>query len=79
MVRVNKSITITGESVINEGENEVQIAFMQANIPANGNMTSSRTIQNKEAFDRNKKDVLLDFQAFDDYVYSALSEMETDK
>lgn len=66
MVTLNKTINIQGVSTIGD----VQIAFMSANVPIDGKITISRNIQNKDAFEKNKDEVMKDFLAFDDYVYS---------
>lgn len=79
MVKLNKSITITGASVINVEGNEVQVAFMNATIPPDGKVNYARAIQNKELFDANREEVLKDFAAFDEYVYSIEPESQEDE
>ena len=69
MVLLNKQITLTGTSVIKDGDNEVRIAYMNATIPAEGNPSIGHVIQDKEAFKNNKSEVLKDFAAFDEYAY----------
>lgn len=79
MVVLNESITVTGVSMINDGEKDVQVAFMNANIPKRGNMSSNRNIQNKEMFETHKEDVLIDFAAFDEYVYNLMEEKQKEQ
>lgn len=73
MVKLNETLTVTGASVINTDDGEVQVAFMNANIPKLGQPTQGRTIQNKEVFEKYKSEVLKDFAAFDEYVYNLIS------
>ena len=70
MVMINKTITVTGACVINDGEKDVQVAYMNANIPVDGKINTSRAIQDKGMFEANREEVLRDFAAFDAYVYS---------
>lgn len=66
MVTLNKIINIQGVSTVGG----VQVAFMNASVNIDGQTNISRNIQNKEIFDQNKDEVIKDFLAFDDYVYS---------
>lgn len=66
MVEINQSISVQGISVIDE----VNVAFMSANIPIDGKISINKQIQNKEAFEKSKDEVMKDFMAFDEYVYS---------
>jgi histidinol phosphatase-like enzyme len=77
MVVLNKSITINGASVINDGEKDVQVAYMNASIQTDGNLNINKAIQNSEMFESNKDDVLKDFAAFEEFVYKELEESKT--
>jgi histidinol phosphatase-like enzyme len=77
MVVLNKSITINGASVINDGEKDVQVAYMNASIQTDGNLNINKAIQNSEMFESNKDDVLKDFSAFEEFVYKELEESKT--
>lgn len=74
MLKTNKSVTITGQSYIeaagNDGQPEKIIAYMNASIPENGDININKSIQDKELFNQNKKDVLKDFSEFENHVYS---------
>lgn len=70
MVLLNEQITVTGASIIEEGESETRIAYMSANVSADGKPSISHVIQDKDAFKANKEEVLKDFSAFDEYVYN---------
>lgn len=43
---------------------------MNASIPEHGDININKSIQDKELFNLNKKDVLKDFSEFENYVYS---------
>ncbi|RKI37284.1 hypothetical protein D7V86_24845 [bacterium D16-51] len=79
MVILNEAIAITAASIINDGKKDVQVAYMTANIPKEGNMSSSRNIQDKEMFEIHKDEVLLDFKAFDEYVYGLMEEKQKEQ
>lgn len=70
MIMLNKTITITGACMLNDGEKDVQVAYMNANIPVDGLINTSRSIQDKKMFEANREEVLKDFAAFDEYVYN---------
>lgn len=74
MLKTNKSVTITGQSYIkvdgDNGQTEKIIAYMNVSIPENGDININKSIQDKELFNNNKKDVLKDFSEFENYVYS---------
>lgn len=70
MVKLNKQITLTGVSVLTIDGEEKQVAYMNATIPASGTPNIGRAIQDVELFNANKDDVLKDFFAFDEYIYS---------
>lgn len=73
MVKLNKKIQINGISEVGESSSPKQAAFMSAAIDVDGRFNISRTIQDKEAFELYKDDVLEDFAAFDNYVYETVN------
>lgn len=75
MVTLNKTVTIAGVSVIEDSGKKIQVAYMNANIPANGNANISRVIQDKQMFELYKSEVLKDFAEFDDYIYNLIPEV----
>ena len=77
MVKLNKQITVTGACVLTIDDKEEQVAYMNASIPVGGAPNISRAIQNVELFNANKEEVLKDFAAFDNYVYSLMETEET--
>lgn len=74
MLKTNKSVTVTGQSYIKvnngDGQSEKIVAYMNASIPENGDININKSIQDKDLFSKNKKDILKDFSEFENYVYS---------
>ncbi len=77
MVKLNKQTTATGVCVLTIDGKEKQVAYMNATIPVGGAPNLGKTIQNVELFNTNKEEVLKDFAAFDNYVYSLMETEET--
>lgn len=77
MVRLNKQVSVTGACALTVNGKEEQVAYMNASIPVGGAPNISRAIQNVELFNANKEEVLKDFAAFDNYVYSLMETEET--
>ena len=77
MVKLNKQVSVTGACVLTIDGKEEQVAYMNASIPVGGAPNISRAIQNVELFNTNKEEVLKDFAAFDNYVYSLMETEET--
>ena len=77
MVNLNKQTTITGVCVLTIDGKEEQVAYMNATIPVGGTPNLGKAIQNVELFNANKEEVLKDFAAFDNYVYSLMGTEET--
>ena len=77
MVKLNKQTTVTGVCALTVDGKEEQVAYMSASIPVGGAPNISRAIQNVELFNANKEEVLKDFAAFDNYVYSLMETEET--
>lgn len=77
MVKLNKQVSVTGACVLTVDGKEEQVAYMNASIPVGGAPNISRAIQNVELFNTNKEEVLKDFAAFDNYVYSLMETEET--
>lgn len=71
MLRSNKSITLTGYSVINENGVEVQVAYMAATISTDGsqNQNTSKSILNQEVYSKHRVEVREDINAFEDEVF----------
>lgn len=77
MVKLNKQVSVTGACVLTVDGKEEQVAYMNASIPVGGAPNIGRSIQNVEVFNANKEEVLKDFAAFDEYIYSLMETEET--
>lgn len=77
MVKLNKQVSVTGTCVLTIDGKEEQVAYMNASIPVGGTPNIGRAIQNVDLFNANKEEVLKDFAAFDEYVYSLMETEET--
>lgn len=80
MVTLNKTTNVNGISPVEVDGKQVQAAYMNASINVNGAFTITHSVQDKEIFEENKKEVLADFASFDDYVYqlSQKSDMQAE-
>lgn len=77
MVKLNKQVSVTGACVLTVDGKEKQVAYMNASIPVGGAPNIGRSIQDVELFNTNKEEVLKDFAAFDEYIYSLMETEET--
>ena len=69
MVTIRDTIMITGSSEVIISDEKTFVASMSATI--NGSDISiTKTISNKEAFDAHKEEVQKDFAEFEEYVYA---------
>mgnify|MGYP000982289516 CR=1 FL=1 len=80
MLKTNKSITLTGNSMINDKP----VVYMQANVSTNGGTTSnSNSIQDKALYEENKSECRADIAAFNNMAYeiedSVLAEVTSDE
>jgi len=76
MLKTNKNITITGQSIIGE----TQVVFMSANISTDGNSSASITtnIMNETVYKANKIECRKDIADFQDAVYATQDEITAD-
>ncbi|MBA4697844.1 MAG: hypothetical protein H2212_00275 [Ruminococcus sp.] len=66
MLKTNKSISLTGNSMINDKP----VVYMSANVSTNGGTTShSSSIQDKALYEENKAECRDDITAFSQKVY----------
>lgn len=77
MVKLNKQTTVTGVCALTVDGKEKQVAYMNASIPVGGTPNIGHSIQDLELFNTDKEEVLKDFAAFDEYIYSLMETEET--
>lgn len=73
MLKMSKQMNLTGVSAITVDGKEVQVAIMNASIPAIGMPQISKGIQNHELFQANKETIVSEFAKFDEQVYEIMS------
>lgn len=71
MINIDKSISITGSSIIDNGEKEILVAYVNANISHDGNINITKSIIDKDMFNRYRNQILEDFNEFEQYVYNS--------
>ncbi|GAB6170091.1 hypothetical protein JCM1393_25510 [Clostridium carnis] len=77
MLKINRSISLSGVSMI-EGQ---QVVHMSATIStdAGSNGSTTRTIYSKELYDANKVEIRKDLDEFDKAVYKIEDELAANK
>ncbi|MBN1050315.1 hypothetical protein [Clostridium botulinum] len=67
MIKINKNITLSGQSMIEDK----QIVYMNANISTDGNSNASinTTIMDQNLYELNKEECRKDIAAFQEEVY----------
>lgn len=82
MLNINKTISVTGISSVKvtENGNQVtkQVAYINANIPENGDFSINKSIQERELFNKFTDDVISDFNEFEKYVYKLSKGIENE-
>jgi len=73
MLKVNKNITLSGESLVNG----VQVAYMSATISSDGGSGANvnKTITNQDLYNANKAEVRADIAEFEKEVYKIEDEL----
>lgn len=71
MLKINKSISLTGVITIKEKDFDKQVVYLSANIsPEGGNDNINQTIQDKDLYSSNKEEIRKDVDAFIQQVYT---------
>lgn len=75
MLKTNKGILLTGNSIINDKP----VVFMQANVSTDGGTTShSISIQDNTLYEENKSECRVDIAAFSEKVYEVEDSMNAE-
>ena len=72
MLKVSKSISVTGSSVVSVNGEDKVVMTMNANIREDGSVNASSYIQDRDLYRTYKTDVRKDENEFDDYVDTLL-------
>lgn len=70
MLKINESRNFTATSVIEKDGVATQVAYMNATVPQDGNISVNSAIQNQDLFTAYRNEVLADIRAFEDMVYA---------
>ena len=80
MLKINKIISVSGFCTIETEENgnkiSKNIAYMNADIPQNGDFSIHKSIQERELFEQNSDEILNDFSKFEKFVYDLAKGMK---
>lgn len=78
MITINQSISISGNSIIHNGEKDIIAAYINANIGSDGNISINKSINDKKIF-HCKEEILKDLNEFEAYVYKTARELKEKK
>lgn len=72
MLKISKSINLSGYSVITQNGTDINVAYMTANLSTDGSSTAnmSKNILNQELYNSNKAAVRKDMSDFETAVYA---------
>lgn len=70
MIKINTTTNVSANIYVGEAENQKNVAYANASVSKNGDVSINKSIQDGEAFKANKESVLKDFTEFETYVYS---------
>ena len=79
MITINQSISISGNSIIHNGEKDIIAAYINANIGSDGNISINKSINDKEIFHCKEEEILKDLNEFEAYVYKTARELKEKK
>lgn len=70
MIKINTTTNVSANIYVGEAENQKNVAYANASVSKNGDVSINKSIQDGEVFKANKESVLKDFTEFETYVYS---------
>ena len=76
MIKINTTTNVSANIYVGEAENQKNVAYANASVSKNGDVSINKSIQDGEAFKANKESVLKDFTEFETYVYSLVDTAE---
>lgn len=70
MLKINSITTNVNANVyVGENENQKNVAYLNASVSKDGDVSINKSIQDSKLFKANKEAVLADFTEFETYVY----------
>ena len=71
MLKINSITTNVNANIyVGENENQKNVAYVNASVSKDGDVSINKSIQDSKLFVANKEAVLADFTEFETYVYS---------
>lgn len=67
MLRKQTKTNVSANIYVGEAENQKNVAYANASVSKNGDVSINKSIQDGEAFKANKESVLKDFTEFETY------------
>ena len=69
MLKIKKNVTLNGQSLIQEGENQIMVARMSANLNSDGVLSFNKSIDRPDLYKEHKEAVQKDMADFDAAAY----------
>lgn len=69
MLNIKKNVTLNGQSLIQEGENQIMVASMTATLNSDGVLSFNKSIDRPDLYKENKAAVQKDMADFDAVAY----------
>ncbi|MPQ44210.1 hypothetical protein [Clostridium tarantellae] len=81
MLKIDKSISLTGYCVVNEGGVNANVVYLNASVSTDGNSNGSTTksVLNQDLYFRHRKEIRKDMSDFDDAVFAIEDELASEK
>lgn len=69
MLKIKKNVTLNGQSLIQEGENQIMVARMNATLNSDGALSLNKSIERPDLYKEHKAAVQKDMADFDVAAY----------
>ena len=69
MLNIKKNVTLNGQSLIQEGENQIMVASMTATLNSDGVLSLNKSIERPDLYKQHKAAVQKDMADFDVAAY----------
>lgn len=78
MLKISVTKNINGQSIIESGNEQKQVAYMNATINEDKNVNINKSIQDMKLFEANKVAVQADFTEFETRVYEMCAQVSSE-
>lgn len=69
MLKIKKNVTLNGQSLVQEGENQIMVARMSATLNSDGVLSFNKSIDRPDLYKEHKAAVQKDMADFDAVAY----------